>query len=370
MKKRNQLSIALILLSIVLILIILQLYVAKSKSEKLILLGSGTQLIVKESNLPFSLSGSDKQLVSESELRPWLIEQRNFLLAKADSEIRSGIVRLAEAYPQLKKASTWRTVETTKSEAGSISIGLSYSNIKKGGITGVPAKDSCSILVLIRNPPSEVGQLAEFPIYPNLDLSGQVGSSAGDPKLNTALKNLIVESLVQLKQLEDGEEKANLYYQKQKIGLAVELTLVGETNKFQLSQSIFLEARLRNDSNEVQIYSQGFGITQAKHLCQIELITSDGKAWAAEAVPFVEFYNYKDIVLQPKTSIAIGKWDISHLEYNLGHTYRTMGDIGRTSFQSFAKPGKYFIRWWDGVFQGERPLVSPKLEFELVSVER
>jgi len=305
----------------------------------------------------------------ELDLDPSLLEERSILMDKADSNIRASLVKLAKKYPQLKKARNWQTVASNRSETGSISIGLSYSNSGKAGITDVPERDRCSVLVLVRTPPPLPDQFTDFTLYPNLGLVGQVSATAGDSKLQNALEKLIVESLELLKQLDNKWEKINLFYQELKLGLVLGLLPVSETNKYQLGQNIFVEARLKNVYNKIRVYPRGFGSTSAKSVCQIELITPNGKAWAAEAIPFQEFNNYKDIVLQPGQSVTIGKWDISQLEYNPGHVFRTMGNNGRTAFSSFAKLGKYLVRWWDGIIQGGRPLVSPKLEIELVSLE-
>lgn len=310
-----------------------------------------------------------QSVLPESDLDPPLLERRNILMAKADADIRGGLVKLAKKYQQLKKARNWETVASSQSETGSIGIWLSYANNGKAGVTDVPEKYRCSLLVLIREPPSQPDQVADFPLYPNLGLAGQVGATAGNSKLQSALEKLIAESLEPLKQLESRQEKSNLFYQRLKLGLVVDILPVSGTSKYQMGQNIFVEARLKNVYNWPQVYSGGFGDTSAKLSCQIELIAPDGKAWSAEARPFQEFYNYKDIFLQPGQSVTIGRWDISQLEYNPGHIFRTMGDNGRTSLQSFARPGKYLVRWWDGVIQGGRPLVSPKLEFELVRLE-
>lgn len=306
------------------------------------------------------------------DLPPGILAQRDWLLAVADANIRLGLVELAKKFPQLQKARDWQKVVSEQSEASSISIVLFHTHLGKARSTRepVPEKEQYSVLVIVRPPPSSPHAMSYFPKYPNLGLVGQVNATAGEPELQTALKTLIAKALVPLEQLENVQEKIKLHYQKFNLRLAIELLTISRTGKYHLGKSILVEARLKNTSDETQVYPRGFGMTSMQSCCQIELITPDGKAWAAEATPFRKFNNYEDIVLQPGQTVGIGKWNISQLQYNPGHVFRTMGDGGRTPFSSFAESGKYSVRWWDGVIQGRRPLVSPKLEFELISLEQ
>jgi len=305
--------------------------------------------------------------VSE-DLPPDVLVQRDWLLAEADANIRSGLVELAKKFPQLKKARDWGHVTSQKSDTGRVGIWLFHVNKGKAKtVRGpLPKNERFTVLVVVQSPPPEPVQLAMFPKYPNLGLVGQVNATAGDSKLQTALKKLVADSLIPLERLENKQEKIRLYYQKRPLKISVELFSLKGRTVYQQGESIFVEARLKNTSDETQVYPRGFGMTSMQWCCQVELITPDGKAWAAEAVPFQQFDNYKDIVLEPGQTVTIGKWDISQLQYNPGHVFLTMGDRGRTAFSSFAEPGKYSVRWWDGVFQGRRPLVSPELEFELI----
>lgn len=309
-----------------------------------------------------------KEAGTSKELWPGVLAQRDWLLAQADKKIRKGLIKLAKKFPQLKKARDWGHVTSQKSDTGRVGIWLFHVNKGKAKtVRGpLPKNERFTVLVVVQSPPPEPVQLAMFPKYPNLGLVGQVNATAGDSKLQTALKKLVADSLIPLERLENKQEKIRLYYQKRPLKISVELFSSKGCTVYQQGESIFVEARLKNTSDETQVYPRGFGMTSMQWCCQVELITPDGKAWAAEAVPFQQFDNYKDIVLEPGQTVTIGKWDISQLQYNPGHVFLTMGDRGRTAFSSFAEPGKYSVRWWDGVFQGRRPLVSPELEFELI----
>ncbi len=305
-----------------------------------------------------------------TELPPQLRAERDRLLTEADAKIRQGLIDLAKKFPQLKKAEDWNDIQR-QSEASRIDIWMRHTHLGKGRSTRkhIPEHDRYSVLVLIRQPLPQPEQTAMsmFRLYPNLGLVGQVGVRAGDPRLEAALKKLIEESLSSLKKLEDRQEKVRLHYKGRDAPIVVELVLVNGDGKYHIDQSIIVEAHLKNTSNAEQVYERGFGMTSMKWECQIELITPDGKAWAAEAVPSRQFVNYNDIVLEAGQTLTIGRWDISKLQYNPGHIFRTMGDRGRTPFSSFAKPGEYSVRWWDGCVQGRKPLVSPRLMFEFAS---
>ncbi|MCH7559698.1 MAG: hypothetical protein IIB56_19915 [Planctomycetes bacterium] len=307
------------------------------------------------------------------DLPPGILAQRDWLLAVADANIRLGLVELVKKFPQLKKARNWKRI-SRRTQRGHIKISLDYPHrcLKSPpDLTSVPEKDRFAITVIII-PQSEqhLGQLKKVSLYPNVELIGQVHASAGNLGLNAALKKVVADALVSLKQFENKQEKLKSRYEKFNLKLAVELLTVNGIGKYQLGQSISVEVRLKNDSNETQVYPHGFGMTSMQSCCQIELITPDGKAWAAEAVPFQQFDNYKDIVLEPGQNVTIGKWDLSQLQYNPGHVFQTMGNRGRIPFASFAEPGKYSVRWWDGVIQGRKPLVSLKSEFELLGSEQ
>jgi beta-lactamase regulating signal transducer with metallopeptidase domain len=134
-----------------------------------------------------------------------LLQERDRLLAEADMQIREGLLELAKGFPQLRKERNWQWL-MSPSEAGRISIVLSHPPPPKARRRyGVPfrERERFSIGVIVRPRPSEIEQLAWLPIYPNLELGGQVGVSAGDANLEAALKRLVDDALEPLKRLND-----------------------------------------------------------------------------------------------------------------------------------------------------------------------
>jgi len=130
-----------------------------------------------------------------------IIEQRNKLLSEADTKIRSGISKLAEKFPQLKKAKRWERVISKKSGSGRIGIIFHHTHIGKVKTMKepIPEKEQFGLLVVIQSPPKKPTQLAMGTLYPDLGLVGQVGTTAGNPELDTALKKLVDEALEPLK---------------------------------------------------------------------------------------------------------------------------------------------------------------------------
>jgi len=138
-----------------------------------------------------------------------LLDKRNQLLAKANTKIREGLVKLAERFPQLTKSRDWQRFRSAKSSATSVSrigIYLHHSYGRKGGNSPVPVpeEDRYSVLVIVRPPPQRPERLSMDPIYPSLRLVGQIGTSAGIPELDAALKKLVDGALEPLKQLDES----------------------------------------------------------------------------------------------------------------------------------------------------------------------
>jgi hypothetical protein len=305
--------------------------------------------------------------------RPWNVKEdvlparaddRDRYLQEADAKIRKGLLKLSEKYKQLSKARDWNNIISGKSNIGQINIFLFHKDTGKAQTSqkSIPKNEQYHVLVVIQTPPEELPQMAMSNLYPNLGLVGQVGASAGDAKLEADLKKLIDESLKPVEKLELILKKANEYYEKNPMPISVELSFVDKTNEFQTGRKIIIEAKLKNDTNQTQIYPRGFGMTSAKWSCQIELISPDGKAWAAEAMPFLEYHNYNNIKIEPNQTLRIGQWDLSSLEYNEGHIDRG----GGTPFSKISDSGQFSIRWWDGVFQGGQMISSP-LKFDIIS---
>jgi hypothetical protein len=139
-----------------------------------------------------------------TDLAPELRDKRDKLLAQADATIRKGLLELGEKYPQMKKAEKYWESLAGASSPGRIGITYFHSDQGKAATMPkgtVPEKERVSVLVVIKPPPEEMEQLALFPLYPNLGLVGWVGTSAGDPELDAALKKLVDEALKPLAEL-------------------------------------------------------------------------------------------------------------------------------------------------------------------------
>ncbi len=171
-----------------------------------------------------------------TKLSPKLIEERNKLLAEADMRIRSGLLKLSDKFPQLKKARDWEGTISGKSPNGRIKIWLRHTHKGKGKSTQkfVPRDKQSNVMVIILPPPEKIWAMGLFPLYPNLGLVGQIQKSAGDPELKAALKKLVDEALKPLKRLDESlsDEKA-----------AVQIE---EGNKFELIQELIISYESRN----------------------------------------------------------------------------------------------------------------------------
>ncbi|MHC4212050.1 MAG: tetratricopeptide repeat protein [Planctomycetota bacterium] len=133
-----------------------------------------------------------------------LRKERDRLLGEIGAEIRKGIIELSQRFPQLAKSSDWTRFLAETSGQGRIEIGLRHIYGSKSGNSSKPVleNDRYSVLVVIKPPPPQTEQIAMFPLYPNLGLVGQVGTSAGNPDLDTSLKKLVDDALLPLKQLD------------------------------------------------------------------------------------------------------------------------------------------------------------------------
>jgi len=143
----------------------------------------------------------------EARLPQEIKRERAARLAKADAEIRAGVQRLAEQFPQLKQGQSWEAL-AKPSEPGRIDIQLERRYHQPGSKIGtddqeVPEAERFSLGVTAK-PAAEgnLDQRALRPFYPALGLIGQAGASAGDPKLDAALKKLVSDALALLDELE------------------------------------------------------------------------------------------------------------------------------------------------------------------------
>ncbi|MEI8373806.1 MAG: HEAT repeat domain-containing protein [Planctomycetota bacterium] len=144
--------------------------------------------------------------------------------------------------------------------------------------------------------------------------------------------------------------------------ISVELGFRKKPPTFAVNESIVVEARFVNRTNNPQIYRGGLGDKNIKSSCQIKLMAEGGKAWSAEAVAAPPCANHKDIEVPAHGQTLIGQWDLSKLVYSEGSGWRAGGKI---PFAEIARPSQYRIRWWDGVFQAGTPLRSDPVDFQI-----
>jgi len=128
---------------------------------------------------------------------------RDHLLTEGDAGIRKGLADLAARFPQLKKAPLWPNVGRKTSPPGSIRLYAAYGYRVKAEDDDVPERERWSVLVSVQPPPKEAGQLVMDKLYPHLGLVGQVGTAAGDPELDAALKKIVTDALAPLKALNE-----------------------------------------------------------------------------------------------------------------------------------------------------------------------
>ncbi|MHB9133741.1 MAG: hypothetical protein ACYDBB_21975 [Armatimonadota bacterium] len=184
----------------------------------------------KERELYFSLSHGTRtkpELMKEikgyvaarvkvPELPADVLKNRARLLAAADTQIKDGLRTLAKTYPQLLTTNygTLADALAEKQRTDTICIYIGHYSGHKGGVaTPMAKKDTFSVIVVLnQHTPADdfgtVGQLGVFPLYPNIQLGGQVVTSAGDPKLAAALKKLVEDALAPLAKLDETVGKA------------------------------------------------------------------------------------------------------------------------------------------------------------------
>jgi hypothetical protein len=145
-------------------------------------------------------------------------------------------------------------------------------------------------------------------------------------------------------------------------GIIAELCFRKKPCVFAVNESIVVGARFVNRTDKPQVYRGGLGARTIKWCCQIKLTAEDGRAWSAEAAAAAPFVNYKDIAVPAHGQVLVGEWDLRKLVYSEGS--RLIGG-GQIPFADIARPGRYRIRWWDGVFQAGTPLWSAPVDFEI-----
>lgn len=136
----------------------------------------------------------------------------NDLLAKADADIRAGLLRLSDKFPQLKTTNFQTLAKDLerKAEVGTVDVSVGHYSGSKGGQPAPVAKeDTYSVVVFLRrarpadtDPNAPQPQMAEESVYQHLGLVGRIRASAGDEKLDAALKKLVDEALAPLAKLD------------------------------------------------------------------------------------------------------------------------------------------------------------------------
>ncbi len=139
-------------------------------------------------------------------------EKVNPLLAKADADIRAGLLRLSEKFPQLKTTNFHTLAKDLekKPEVGTVDVSVGHYSGSKGGLhTPVAKEDTFDVTVFLRrerpadnDPNAPAPQWSVEHVYKHLGLVGHIRTSAGDEKLDAALKKLVDEALAPLAKLE------------------------------------------------------------------------------------------------------------------------------------------------------------------------
>ena len=128
------------------------------------------------------------------------MQKRDALLARADADIRAGLLALAKEFPQIAQADGWKAV-AGKSRAGEVNLGL-YWKVEAYPKTASPRGDAFALTVILSLGRPAGTQPAWFTLYGNLGLVGKAEAKAGDPKLDAALKTLVTDALAPLDELD------------------------------------------------------------------------------------------------------------------------------------------------------------------------
>ena len=129
-----------------------------------------------------------------------LMQKRDALLARADADIRAGLLALAKEFPQIAQADGWKAV-AGKSRAGEVNLGL-YWKVEAYPKTASPRGDAFALTVILSLGRPAGTQPAWLTLYGNLGLVGKAEAKAGDPKLDAALKTLVADAMAPLDELD------------------------------------------------------------------------------------------------------------------------------------------------------------------------
>lgn len=137
--------------------------------------------------------------------------ERDRLLKQADHKLREGLKAMAKDFPPLRTANNKgleKALDESDSPEGTISFWVgraTWDSKAPWKAESIRPEQAWSLMVYIGRPPGpdeSPRQMAEFPLYEKLGLVGQIDASAGDPKLDAALKKLLCEALAPLGELE------------------------------------------------------------------------------------------------------------------------------------------------------------------------
>ncbi|MDP7017342.1 MAG: M56 family metallopeptidase, partial [Pirellulaceae bacterium] len=132
------------------------------------------------------------------------------VLKNVDAKIRSGLLELSKKFRQLRNTN-WGSLEQRvagKSSPGEISVGAGHfpkGPGKSNGTTNpLPRKDQYSVMVVLKPMGGPVEQFEYSSIFPGIGLKGIVETWANDAELNSALEELVADSLAPLKELDQS----------------------------------------------------------------------------------------------------------------------------------------------------------------------
>jgi hypothetical protein len=159
--------------------------------------------------------GEDRVVSDPRAISPALRAQRNKALAKAEKDIRNGLPKLAETFPQLGKPDDVKRYLGDGSDIPSQQVYISFSREpgnKLGNYGPPPASENeeFSVLVAIRPSGSSGMTIETVPRYRNLRLDGKVHARSGDPELDKALKQLVANALAPLKKMDEQTTSARV----------------------------------------------------------------------------------------------------------------------------------------------------------------
>jgi len=135
------------------------------------------------------------------------LDERNGLLAVAEARIKEGLLKLSERNPQLQQTEYGPLTKALGSPSASGSLWISFMRYAEKSYAGKPTGDKGSFFVHIYLNPGMPGDMFEREtlgtrLFTQLNLYGEIRTSAGDLVLDAALKQLVEEAFQPLRQME------------------------------------------------------------------------------------------------------------------------------------------------------------------------